>query len=109
MDTRLKAGMAMLAAAALTTGIVSCGGGGGGSSSGTLSLAVTDAPVDELKQVVVVFDAIELKPAEGESIRIELTGDLAVPPIDLLAQTGNNRAYILDGVTVPAGNYNWIR
>jgi len=48
----------------------SCGGGSGGSGSGetgTLSLSITDSPVDEAEKVVVVFTGVELKPAAGPS------------------------------------------
>lgn len=79
---------------------------GSGSDTGSMSLAVTDAPIDNATQVVVQFDGVELKPADG---KIE-SFDFSEPKqIDLLAQQGGNSATLLDGVEVPAGDYNWIR
>ena len=93
--------------------LTACGGGGGGdSSTGTLDLAITDAPVDAAKAVVVEFTGVELQPAEGERIEydfIDESGDPDSREIDLLALTGGTSELLLDGVTLPAGDYNWIR
>lgn len=50
-----------------TMGLVACGGGGGSSSGGTglMSLAVTDAPIDDAEKVVIRFTHVELQPADG--------------------------------------------
>jgi hypothetical protein len=57
-----------------TMGLVACGGGGstdGGDSltpqsgTGLMSLAVTDAPIDDAKRVVIRFTHVELQPADG--------------------------------------------
>lgn len=37
-----------------------CGGGSNGSSDGSLSLGVTDAPVDSASKVIVEFDGVEV-------------------------------------------------
>jgi hypothetical protein len=71
---------------------------------GTLTLAVTDAPVDFANKVVVFFDSVEIKPAAGESFTVDV-GDR----IDLLALSGGGSEIILDGVQLDAGHYNWIR
>jgi hypothetical protein len=82
------------------------GGGGGGSGTGTLTLSITDAPVDGAAAVIVEFTGVELKPANGG--RLVFNFD---PPrqIDLLALQGNESTTLLDGETVPAGKYNWLR
>jgi hypothetical protein len=88
--------------------ITSCGGGGGGGDNGTatLTLSIKDAPVDGASAVVVEFTGVELKPAGGGRVMF----DFATPrQIDLLALQGNASTPILDGVEVPAGDYNWIR
>lgn len=84
-----------------------CGGGSGsGSAQGQVSVGVTDAPVDEAAAVMMTFDSIELKPAEGERIVFPLDTTRAMNVLEL--QNGA-REMLLDGVTVPAGRYNYIR
>lgn len=88
--------------------LVGCGGGGGGSGggTGTLTLSITDAPIDGASAVVVEFTGVELKPASGGRVVF----DFDTPrQIDLLALQGNDSTPLLDGVEVPAGDYNWIR
>ncbi|HEX7375047.1 MAG TPA: DUF4382 domain-containing protein [Steroidobacteraceae bacterium] len=88
--------------------LAACGGGGGGSGSntGTLKLGITDAPVDAADAVVVQFSGVELKPMNGAAFSI----DFASPKtIDLLALQGTNRAMLLDGEKLPAGEYEWMR
>ena len=95
-----------LAAFALT----SCGGGGGGGGAGpgpgtgTVSIALTDAAVDNVTEVWVEFDGITFKPANGE--QDEYTFDARA--IDLLALT-NGKIEILYEQEIPAGNYNWMK
>jgi hypothetical protein len=93
----LRAVVACAAAAALTVG---CSGGGNDSGTGTLSVGITDAPVDFASSVVVTFSGVELKPHGGEAFSIDFAEDKT---LDLLTLQGINRAPILDGETVPAG------
>lgn len=95
--------LALVAAVA----IAGCGSGGsGGADSGTLTLRVTDAPVDMANRVVVIFNGVEIQPAEGQ----RLSFPFAEPKeIDLLAQSGGASEVILNSVSLPAGAYNWIR
>ena len=85
-----------------------CGGGGGGGETGRLSLAVTDAPVDDASSVVVQFSGVAFK-REGASA--EAVQNLSPSPrqLDLLQYQGGRAALLLDGVTLPAGEYQWIR
>jgi hypothetical protein len=95
--------------AGMSTALISCGGGGGDmntNATGTLSLAVTDAPVDGATNVVVKFTAVELKPAGGNAVTYDLN---PAKSIDLLALAGGGSSLLLDGQAVPAGNYEWIR
>jgi len=86
--------------------LAACGGGGSGGGTGTLNLSITDAPVDGAAAVVVEFTGVELKPAGGGRVVF----DFDTPrQIDLLALQGNESTTLLDGVEVPAGDYNWIR
>ena len=81
-------------------------GCGGDQPQGRLDLSVTDAPVDGATAVVVTFTGVELQPKDGA--RIDFTYD-APRQIDLLALQGGLSAPLLDGVSVPAGDYAWIR
>jgi hypothetical protein len=105
-----------LAAASMTVLLVACGGGGGGSdgiSTGSLSLSLTDAPVDGADEVVVEFYGVELQPANGERITFDFTEQCTVDPascqIDLMTLTGGVSDLVLDAETVPSGQYNWVR
>lgn len=93
---------------AMALGLTACGGGSGSSSddSGTLSLGLTDAPVDGATSVVVQFDGIEIQPADGERV----TFDFDSPrQIDLLDLQGTASTALLEDETVPAGDYAWMR
>ena len=102
---RIFAAVLPLAIAAALSG---CGGGGGGgsASTGTLSLSITDAPVDEADAVIVEFTGVEIKPSGGSSISF----DFDTPQqIDLLALTGGTAEILLNGETLAAGDYEWLR
>ncbi len=74
--------------------------------SASISLAITDAPVDGATEVVVEFTGVELKPSGGSSIDF----DFDVPQqIDLLALQGSNAANLLSNIEIEAGNYQWMR
>ncbi|MCW9025022.1 MAG: DUF4382 domain-containing protein [Gammaproteobacteria bacterium] len=94
-----------------------CGGGSSGEAgsstgSGTLSLNITDAPIDSAQNVFVSFTGVSIKPQEGPAFDIDFVdnnGDPEVKTIDLLDQQGPNSAPILVNHTLDAGHYNWIR
>ena len=92
-------------AISMALGLGACGGsGGGGSDTGRLSLGVTDAPVDEASSVVVQFSGVAFKRAGAAP---ELVQNLTPSPrqLDLLQYQGGRAALLLDGVTLPAGDY----
>lgn len=101
-----------LVATGATALLVACGGGDG-VSTGSLSLSLTDAPVDNADEVVVEFYGVELQPANGPRITFDFTSRCSLDPascqIDLLALTGGTSSLILDNETVPSGQYNWLR
>ncbi|MDH3527903.1 MAG: DUF4382 domain-containing protein [Gammaproteobacteria bacterium] len=106
--------ISMIALSGLALMLTACGGGG--SSTGTLNLSLTDAPIDEADEVVVHFVGVELQPAGGERIMFDFTasgemcdGDPIPCMIDLTNYTDGDRVLLLDGVTVPAGQYSWMR
>jgi hypothetical protein len=88
----------------------SCGGGDDDddddSSASTLTLSVSDAPIDDATSVVVEFTGIELKPEDGDAFENIFT---APRQIDLLSLQGGESETLLDEVEVPAGAYNFVR
>ncbi len=87
--------------------LTACGGGGDG-DTGIVSLSVTDAPIDEARSVVVQFNGVAFK---HEGSAPETVENLTPSPrqIDLLQFQEGRAAVLLDGVTLPAGRYEWLR
>jgi hypothetical protein len=92
----------------MALGLAACSGGGGGNETGRLSLAITDAPVDDASSVVVQFSGVAFKRAGAEPEQVQ---NLTPSPrqLDLLQYQEGRAALLLDGVTLPAGDYEWIR
>ena len=94
----------IIAAVSMTLMLSACDGGDSAlspsSTTGSLSLNITDAPVDMADNVFVEFSGVELKPAEGKSITFDFTERCEAAPascqIDLLALNGAlRRRYLL--------------
>lgn len=94
-------GVATLAAA-----VAACGGSGSSSSTGTMSLDITDAPVTDLAVAQLNISSVEIKPAEGQSVIIDLETNV---DINLLDFQGGRVAQLFEGEEFPAGQYEWIR
>ncbi|MEM1261314.1 MAG: DUF4382 domain-containing protein [Pseudomonadota bacterium] len=97
--------------AATTLLLAACGGGSSGSSApleanGSLTVQITDAPVDGVTAVTVEFTGLSVKPASGDPIDIDFATPLA---IDLATLTGENTADLITGESIPAGAYEWVR
>lgn len=83
-------------------------------NSGSLTIYLTDAPIDDAKSVNIVFTGMLIQPAdddendevEPETIRIDFE---AAQTLDLLQLQGANSMLLLDGIALPAGQYDWIR
>ncbi|WP_420467577.1 DUF4382 domain-containing protein [Panacagrimonas sp.] len=98
---------AIAAMAFLTAG---CGGGGGGldgTQTASLSVGVTDAPVDDAEAVVVTFTAIELLDGDDQ-VRQSFVFDEPVS-VDLLEQQGDRQFFLIQDRQVPVGVYEQIR
>ena len=113
-STLIKSIAATFAALMLTACGSDSGGGGGGGSTGTSSISLTDAPIDEALDVTVRFDGVEFQPADGDRFMLYLadtTGtcevvdvqDSANPcEVNLLDYQGVDRITIVDRATMPA-------
>lgn len=87
-----------------------CGGGGGDNApqTGSLSIAVTDTPLDtNVTEVNIKFWGLRLKPKDGPPFVIDF-GAGNEKTIDLLQLQGTNSADLIVNETVPAGDYNWV-
>ncbi len=99
-----------------------CGGSGGGSNfigvsagsnkTGSISVGISDAPVDDVKEVVVEIDKITFKKAGKDDVVVDrfTSSDLNISDvdsfqIDLLEYRGSNQAIVINDITLPAGKY----
>jgi len=94
-----------LAVIALTGSLAACGGGSSNPDTGTMTLGLTDAPIDEIFALNVQLTGVTIKPQSGPAISYDFPAPLDV---DLLTLTGGNVVNLLDGWTVDAGRYNWL-
>ena len=97
----------LIAMATFLLGVAACGSGGSpDATGGTLSIAITDAPVDNVEKVWVRFTGMTLKPQNGQQFTITFDTPF---DIDLASLDGGNTATLLNNEPVEAGRYNWIR
>lgn len=106
--------------------LVLAGCGSGGASVGTLSLQITDAPVDTAEHVYIQFHGLEIQSADGMRTTLYYCQDpmdsaktvvstnacttMPAPmQLDLLALNGGQANALLVGYTLPSGHYSWIR
>ncbi|MGX5173906.1 DUF4382 domain-containing protein [Aliikangiella sp. IMCC44653] len=86
--------------------LLACGSGGSGEDSASLSLSVTDAPVDGATAVVVEFTGVEIKGSNGPAFSVDFTESRQ---IDLLALQGENSEPLLVDLQIEPGDYQWMR
>ncbi len=105
---RLRRTLETMLCGLTVAGLTACGGGGDGGGTGTMSLSITDAPVDDVNSVVVQFSGVAFKRAGAAS---ETVQNLTPSPrqLDLLEYQEGRAALLLDNVVLPAGDYEWIR
>ena len=101
-----------LLVAVTSTIIASCGGSDDNEfqpiapNSGFLTVGLTDAPIDDAAEVIVVFTGIELQRGSASTINI----DFETPrSIDLLSFRDGKTINLVDRTQVLPGNYEWIR
>lgn len=112
--------------------LTACGGSDdnllldGNSQLPSFSLAVSDAPVDDLSEVVVCFNQIELKGNSADTVFtvgtedgmiaandlcLDDNGDVLANTvgIDLLQYSGSDSIVLVDGISIEAGDYTQLR
>lgn len=92
--------------------LFACDTSDGNVGTGSLSLDITDAPIDSAAKVVVAFSGVSIKPENGPAFDIDFFDINSQPEtkfIDLLNQQGFNSAPLLVDYVLPAGNYQWMR
>jgi hypothetical protein len=95
------------ALALLLGALTACGGGGdSGGGTSTLNLALTDAPLTSATKVWIQFTGVEVKPVNGNAIDLNFG---TARGFDLLTLSGGKTATFLNGQSVPAGAYEWVR
>ena len=97
----------------LIGGLAACSGGGGdapsaiaATGSGSMTLALMDAPVDDVIEVNVHITSIWLKPEQGPACELEMEG--GPKTVNLLAHGPDNAALLVDGAAIDAGKYEWL-
>jgi len=101
--------------ATLVVGIVTlagCGGGGSDAGTGSLSVNLTDAPVDGAANVVVVFTGLELHRSDGTLVTLDFgttNGQANTKSIDLMKLQNGVTGALTQGEAIPAGDYQWMR
>ena len=93
-------------------GLGACSGGSNGPATtvggtGSLSVSLMDAPVDDVDAVNVEIVRMEIKPVDGPAYDLPLTQSPYTT--DLLALTQDNAAVLVDGAVIDAGDYEWLR
>ncbi len=86
--------------------LAGCSGGGASPRDSTLNLGLTDSPVTGVTSVWIQFTGVEVKPANANPIDFTFSPSKG---FDLLALQGGATATFLDGATIPAGDYEWVR
>ena len=79
----------------------------GSDSMGSMSLRITDAPIDEASSVVVQFSEVQIRGTDTtQNINFKLDPSRS---IDLLALQGSATQALFTDEAVPAGTYNEVR
>lgn len=99
---RTLLGGPLLAAFAL---LASCGGGES-SQQGSVSVAISDAPVDSAEAVWLTVTGVAFKP---DGAAPEVVQDFEPRMINLLQYQRGDVALLLDNVPFTAGHYQWLR
>jgi hypothetical protein len=92
-------------------GIAACSGSDDPSSTdelASISIGLTDAPVDDVKEVNVQITAIWVKSADDDLPPFQLPLEGAPRTVDLLEHTDENAAILVDAASIEPGAYEWL-
>ena len=75
-------------------------------NDGGITLAITDAAVDDASAIFIEFSGIEFKPRTESAFTINID-----PPkrINLLALQGSQSEFLLDNKSIESGTYDWMK
>ena len=74
--------------------------------NGTLTVNLTDTPVDDATSVVIDFTGVELHNTDGQTVTINFP---SARQINLLQLRNGATTALLQGESVPSGSYDWIQ
>lgn len=106
-DTDFWRPVRLIALACFALPVLAACGAGGGPGSSTMSLGITDGPMDSASSLVLSITGVELQPSGGKAITFDYTN--SPKTLDLLTEQNGKEAFLLNDVTLPVGNYEWIR
>lgn len=87
--------------------LAACGGGSGGSSdTGTITVGVTDGPMEEAQELVLHVTHIDFGHENGDVTRVMLGGGPA--DLDIMAYQNGVTHELIDHASLPAGHYSWV-
>ena len=103
--------LSLLTAVLIAGVLVACNGGSNDGTPvaqrvGGLTIGLTDAPVDDAAEVVVVFTGIELQRLNGDRVTLTLPSPRS---IDLLKLSDGRTTNLVENLQVEAGEYEWMR
>ena len=107
MNTKIKIGSSLLVTLllAVLTACSNSNSGSGGDGMGSLTLGITDAPVDEALAVVVEFTGVNLK-GQGNDDPVTVIEFEQPKVINLLDLQGSNSEILLQDISLAAGDYH---
>lgn len=91
--------------------LASCGGESSNSANtaavnGTISLAITDGPMDEAQQLILHVTHMDVGHADGSVTRLELMN--GPQDVDMMQLQNGLTHDLLDTTPIPAGQYQWM-
>ena len=92
--------------------LASCGGGSSDTAAnlpaanGTISLAITDGPMDEAQQLVLHVTHMDVSHVDGTVTRLQLLN--GAQDIDMTQLQNGLTHDLLDTTPIPAGQYHWM-
>ena len=97
----------LIALIATVLSLSGCGGGGssGSGTTGSLTLGITDAPVDDADKIVIEFTGIALEKSSGEVLHFDFASH---HNIDVLALQDGRRQHMLDSEALGTGCYEEV-